>query len=303
MCSYNKVNGTYACENDYLLNRVLKGDIGFKGQVQSDWGATHSTVPAALAGLDEEEFLSRFFSQPLKDAVLAGEVPMSRLDDMVARKLRGLIAVGVYDDPPDGPGSIDVAAGARVAERLARRSMVLLKNRRRTLPLKRSLDSIAVIGEHADVGALSGGGSSQVTPPGGPAVPPDCEPEPARRRRPTRSPTTSACSSATAGTTRRASSRSSSFGHGLSYTHYRYSRLRLSGHRHRVRVSFEVKNTGRRAGAEVAQVSLGLPEHASEPPKRLARWTRVRLRPGQRRRVSVRIDPERLAIWDADRDR
>jgi beta-glucosidase-like glycosyl hydrolase len=88
-------------------------------------------VPAALAGLDEEEFLSRFFSQPLKDAVLAGEVPMSRLDDMVARKLRGLIAVSVYDDPPDGPGSIDVAAGARVAERLARRSMVLLKNRRR----------------------------------------------------------------------------------------------------------------------------------------------------------------------------
>lgn len=64
-----------------------------------------------------------------------------------------------------------------------------------------------------------------------------------------------------------------------------------------------MKNTGRRAGAEVAQVYLGLPEHAGEPPKRLARWTRVRLRPGQRRRVSVRIDPERLAIWDADRDR
>ena len=59
MCSYNRVNGTYACENDYLLNRVLKGDIGFKGQIQSDWGATHSTVPAALAGLDEEEFRER----------------------------------------------------------------------------------------------------------------------------------------------------------------------------------------------------------------------------------------------------
>ena len=46
MCSYNRVNGTYACENDYLINQVLKGELGFKGQVQSDWGATHSTVPA-----------------------------------------------------------------------------------------------------------------------------------------------------------------------------------------------------------------------------------------------------------------
>ena len=96
---------------------------------------------------------------------------------MVRRKLRGLIAVGVLDDPPSGPGSIDVAAGARVTERLARRSMVLLKNRRGLLPLRKSVGSIAVIGEHADVGVLSGGGSSQVTPPGGPAVPPTCDPE------------------------------------------------------------------------------------------------------------------------------
>ena len=177
MCSYNKVNGTYACENDYLINQVLKGDLGFKGQVQSDWGATHSTVPAALAGLDEEEFLSEFFSQPLKDAVESGEVPEARLDDMVRRKLRSLIAVGILDDPPSAPGSIDVAAGARETERIARQSQVLLKNDRGMLPLSRHTRKIAVIGEHADVGVLSGGGSSQVTPPGGPAVPPTCDPE------------------------------------------------------------------------------------------------------------------------------
>ena len=177
MCSYNKVNGTYACENDDLINQVLKGEWGFKGQVQSDWGATHSTVAAALAGLDEEEFRSQYFAQALKDAVQDGQVPPARLDDMVRRKLRTLIAVGVLDDPPGAPGSIDVSYGAAVTERIARRSMVLLKNERRTLPLSRRVDSIAVIGSHADVGVLSGGGSSQVTPPGGPAVTPTCEPE------------------------------------------------------------------------------------------------------------------------------
>ena len=177
MCSYNKVNGTYACENDDLINRFLKGELGFKGQVQSDWGATHSTVAAALAGLDEEEFRSQYFAQALKDAVQAGQVPQARLDDMVRRKLRTLIAVGVLDDPPGTPGSVDVSYGAAVTERIARQSQVLLKNERRTLPLSRRTRSIAVIGSHADVGVLSGGGSSQVTPPGGPAIPPACNPE------------------------------------------------------------------------------------------------------------------------------
>ena len=176
MCSYNKLNGTYACENPYLLRDFLKGELGFKGQVQSDWGATHSTVASALAGLDEEQFTSVYFAQALKDAVLAGQVPASRLDDMVRRKLRTLIAVGVYDDPPVHAAP-DTGAGEPVTEDVARRSMVLLKNEGGLLPLKRAQKSIAVIGSHADVGVLSGGGSSQVTPPGGPAVPPTCTTE------------------------------------------------------------------------------------------------------------------------------
>jgi beta-glucosidase len=82
MCAYNRVN------------EVLKKDWGFKGLVMSDWGATHSTVKAANAGLDQEFSLSQYFSAPLKAAVENGEVPTARLDDMVHRILRSLFAVG-----------------------------------------------------------------------------------------------------------------------------------------------------------------------------------------------------------------
>ncbi|HEY6328523.1 MAG TPA: glycoside hydrolase family 3 N-terminal domain-containing protein, partial [Blastocatellia bacterium] len=69
MCSYNRVNGDYACENSYLLNDVLKHEWGFKGCVVSDWGGTHSTEKASAAGLDQEEPLGDFFGTPLKQAV------------------------------------------------------------------------------------------------------------------------------------------------------------------------------------------------------------------------------------------
>ena len=76
MCAYNRVNGVYSCENDYLLNQALKKDWNFQGWVMSDWGATHSTVKAALAGLDQEFFENKYFSEPLKKAVANGEVPI-----------------------------------------------------------------------------------------------------------------------------------------------------------------------------------------------------------------------------------
>src|SRR4051812_24940382 len=70
MCSYNRVNGVYACEQPYLLNTVLKGQFGFDGWVMSDWGGTHSTVPAALAGMDQEQAAGKgqYFSTALKNA-------------------------------------------------------------------------------------------------------------------------------------------------------------------------------------------------------------------------------------------
>ena len=172
MCSYNKVNGDWACENSYLMNEFLKKAIGFKGFVLSDWGATHSTTKAALAGLDMEEPGGGYFGDSLKAAIQRGDVPMARLDDMVKRILRSQFAVGQFDAQRSRKVP-DPVHGLEVAQRMAERGSVLLKNANRQLPLSASqVKSIAVIGSHADVGVLSGGGSSQVDPPGGNAVPP-----------------------------------------------------------------------------------------------------------------------------------
>jgi beta-glucosidase len=172
MCSYNKINGDWACENDYLLNDVLKKAIGFKGFVLSDWGGTHSTTKAALAGLDMEQPGSTYFGGALKQAIAKGEIPMSRLDDMVKRILRAQFATGQFDLNTQRK-VVDVFKGLEVAQKVAERGTVLLKNANSQLPLSKSLKSIAIIGSHADVAVLSGGGSGQVDPPGGnAAVPP-----------------------------------------------------------------------------------------------------------------------------------
>jgi beta-glucosidase len=177
MCSYNKdtitpPGGTdWSCENDYLLNQVLKKDFAFQGFVVSDWGGTHSTVKAALAGLDQEQPGSQFFGDPLKQAVQGGQVPMSRLDDAVHRVLRSMFANGVIDNPPVTQVP-DPFRGRDDAEHIAEESIVLLKNADHALPLSAaSVQSIALIGSHADVGLLSGGGSAQVDAPGGNAAP------------------------------------------------------------------------------------------------------------------------------------
>ncbi|KML14061.1 MULTISPECIES: glycoside hydrolase family 3 C-terminal domain-containing protein [Burkholderia] len=186
MCSYNKLNGVYACENPYLLTTVLKNEWGFKGVVQSDWGATHSTVAAVQAGLDEEEPgaaddnnapLGSFFNTKLRAALQAGSVSAARLNDMVQRKLRTLIRIGVMDAPPKPGGAIDEAAGNADALAIARQSAVLLKNAaapgdaQPVLPLAAgALKSVVVIGGHADAGVLSGGGSGAVPAIDGNAV-------------------------------------------------------------------------------------------------------------------------------------
>ena len=177
MCSYNLVNGTYACENAHLLNDILKGDWGFKGFVMSDWWATHSAVAAAMAGLDQEQPDDEWFSK-LGAAIEASEVPQSRLDDMVQRILRAMYAVGLFDGPPASVG-IDTAAGQAIAQKVEEQGAVLLKNAGGQLPLNGStIGSIAVIGSHADIGVLSGGGSAQVFPTGGASLTekPPCPP-------------------------------------------------------------------------------------------------------------------------------
>jgi len=177
MCSYNRVDGDYACENKYLLTDVLKKDWNFKGFVLSDWQGAHSTVKASAAGLDHEEPGEIFYGEAMKDAVQSGRVSTAELDDHVHRILRSMFACGVFDDPPQ-KSVVDVATGFEVARKIAEHSIVLLRNERlgekeAQLPLDASrIKSIAVIGAHSDVGMISGGGSAQVDPPGGNAIMP-----------------------------------------------------------------------------------------------------------------------------------
>ena len=171
MCSYNLINGRWGCENDYLLNTVLKHDWGFKGFVMSDWGAVHSTADAANDGLDQfTGFCCAgdkpwFAAKPFRAALQSGEIPQRRLDDMAERIAWALFAKGAVDDPVK-QAPIDYAAHAAVSQQAAENSLVLLKNEGDLLPLP-GVKSIAVIGGHADQGVMAGGGSSDVTPVGG----------------------------------------------------------------------------------------------------------------------------------------
>jgi beta-glucosidase len=167
MCSYNHVNGDYACENQYTLTDVLKKEWGFKGFVLSDWEGTHSTVKAALAGLDMEQPGDGYFGAPLKAAVQDGKVPEARLNNMVHRIVRSMFATGVVDHPPVRRVT-DPFQGREDAKKIEEESLVLLKNEGGILPLPAGEGkTIVVIGGHADEGVLSGGGSAQVDAPGG----------------------------------------------------------------------------------------------------------------------------------------
>ena len=467
MCSYNKVNGDWACENDYLLNQLLKKTWGFKGVVMSDWNATHSTAKAAMAGLDCEQpggppERARF-GDALKKAVEAGEVPMSRIDDMARRIVRTAFAAGVIDEPPLGR-VVDPFKGADSAQRIAEQSSVLLKNANALLPLDAvRVKSIAIIGSKADTSVLSGGGSAQVDPPGGgpsrfggPAVWFPSSPLKAVRAkaprakveyhdgvdvkaaaalakvsevaivfvnepttegrdlpslslsgtqndlvsavaaanprsivvletggpaampwidsvgaaieiwypgirgaealanilfgdvnpsaklpatfarsdadlphpvifgsapRPTTPPATPPAGGAGAPQQRfqmtpfdidyteglkvgykwfQAENKQPlfAFGHGLSYTTFAYSGLKAAIDS----VSFTVRNTGKRAGAEIAQVYAGLPAAANEPPKRLVAWEKVQLAPGESKTVTVKLEPKFLSIFNEAKD-
>ena len=170
MCSYNRVNSEYTCENDYLLREVLKNDWKFPGFVISDWGATHSTVKASHAGLDNEEPVDDFFGPKLKQAVLAKQVSQAEIDDHAHRLLRSYFDDGVVDYPPQ-KGVVEVERDLDIAQQIEEGSIVMLKNEKNILPLEaKKSKSIAIIGAHADVGMISGGGSAQVDPPGGNAI-------------------------------------------------------------------------------------------------------------------------------------
>jgi beta-glucosidase len=449
MCSYNLVNGIYACQNPFLLTDVLKRDWGFKGFVVSDWGATHSTVDSSAAGLDNEEPLPIFYGDKLKAAVQSGQVPMSQLDDHVRRILRSEFADGLVDHPIQ-KSEIDVEADLDISRRIAEQTIVLLKNNDNLLPLNpAALHSIAVIGKKADFGMISGGGSAQVDPPGPPSpwqahvwfptsplkaikakapnatVSFDAGADPAAAAAlagksdvaivfahqwesegmdlpnlslpgdqdqliaqvaaanprtivvlETGTAVTMPWSANVGGIVEAwyAGSKGADavanvlfgevnpsaklpitfprsvddtphpvlavpphhgfrppddtqpafsvnyteglqvgykwydaqkkavlfpFGYGLSYTTYAYSDLKVApGSENDTTVSFTVRNTGGRAGDEIAEVYAGLPASAGEPPKRLVGWSKIHLEPGQSQTVTVGVPVKYLSIFD-----
>jgi len=173
MCAYSTINGEYACQNKDTLN-VLDRQWHFPGFVASDWGATHSTVPSALAGLDMNMpggagFGTDYYGAPLKAAVRDGQVPMSVLDAMVSRILTEMFRFNLFADPPTGSltGVVTTPGHAQVGRQVAESGTVLLKNDDGVLPLQPAQDkSVAVIGSDAGQFALtSGGGSASVIAP------------------------------------------------------------------------------------------------------------------------------------------
>jgi beta-glucosidase len=164
MGAYNKVNGKYCCENDELLNQILKKDWGFNGFVTSDFGAVHSTAPSALAGLDLEMPTGKYFGTNLEAAVESGKVPMSVIDDKLIRRFRVMMQFGLFDHQRERQ-AIPVQAHGLESRHMAEEGMVLLKNKKNELPLNPArLQTLAIIGPFATKAMTGGGGSSHVEP-------------------------------------------------------------------------------------------------------------------------------------------
>jgi beta-glucosidase-like glycosyl hydrolase len=163
MCSYSVVNGTPACDNSYLQNTVLRGQFGFPGFVTSDWGAQLDGVQAATNGLDMEMPDGGTFGAPLQTAVQNGQVTTATLNTMVSRILTEMFDFGLFDKAPTGSPGATVTTPAHVAtaKQVATDGSVLLKNSGNALPLNPTgSESIAVIGDDAQAGALTAGGGS-----------------------------------------------------------------------------------------------------------------------------------------------
>jgi beta-glucosidase len=164
MCAYNKINTVYACDNEYLMQQVLRDRWGFDGIVRTDAGASHQ-MESLLIGLDQEFRSASQFGQKLIDAVRAGTLAESAVDDTVRRIFRTMIEHGIFDNPPQRTGA-DLATSAQKAQQLAESSAVLLRNERKTLPFDAGrTDRIAVIGTNVN-DTLTGGGPSNPAPQG-----------------------------------------------------------------------------------------------------------------------------------------
>ncbi len=175
MCSYNRINSVYACENPDTLTTALRNQMGFTGFVMSDWGATHSTVGSANAGLDMEMGSGTYYGPALQTAITDNQVSEATLNQMVLDILTSMFAEGLFDHPIAMGATAQAAAAATptdtpdqntLAGQVAENGMVLLKNQGAVLPLQSPAQTIAVIGGPATTPdalyTYNGGGSGHI---------------------------------------------------------------------------------------------------------------------------------------------
>jgi beta-glucosidase len=165
MCSYNKINDLWSCENPTTLQHDLKDTLGFQGFVMSDWGATHSA--SMNAGLDQEMPGRRHMDGELAALVKSGNVSMAKVNDSTLRILTPMFQMNLFDINQTGSltNNVTSAAHNKVARDLAVKSTVLLKNDNALLPLDATKPcKVGIFGSTAMAPNVHGGGSGQVVP-------------------------------------------------------------------------------------------------------------------------------------------
>jgi beta-glucosidase len=167
MSAYNKLRGEHCSHNQYLLNDILKGEWEYEGVVISDWGAVHDTYEAAYKGLDIEmsvtdNFDDYFLANPLIDKVKSGEIEEKVIDDKVRRILKLMFKLKIFAEDRF-KGAYNTAEHRAKTLKVARESVVLLKNENAMLPLnEKNLKTLAVIGDNAEKLHSNGGGSAEI---------------------------------------------------------------------------------------------------------------------------------------------
>jgi beta-glucosidase len=167
MSAYNRINGTFASENDVTLHDILKERWGFDGYVISDWYGTYTeNVPGGYLDLEMPGPARWMDPEKIVAAVEAGDLTEAHINDKVRRLLRILVRVGAFENPELAPEqAIDKPEHRQLIRKTAVEAMVLLKNKNNVLPIDlNETKTIAIIGENAKWAQIMGGGSSQVNP-------------------------------------------------------------------------------------------------------------------------------------------